>query len=74
VPEVFFAPLQLPLAVHDVALVELQVSAVLPPDVTEVGDAVKVRVGAGVTTGAATATFTVLLTVPPAPVQVRVSA
>jgi hypothetical protein len=47
VPLVGSAPLQPPEAVHAVALVELHVSIAVPPDVTLVGLAVMVAVGAG---------------------------
>jgi hypothetical protein len=46
VPEVALAPLQAPLAVQDVALVELQVSVLLAPEATVVGLALKDTVGA----------------------------
>ena len=48
VPEVALVPLQLPDAVHDVALVDAHVKTLLAPLLTEVGAAVSVTVGAGV--------------------------
>ena len=66
-PEAFFEPLQPPEAVQPVALVEDQVSCVLPPLFTVVGLAPSVAVGAG-----ADCTVTVTLCialVPPAPVH-----
>jgi hypothetical protein len=54
-PLVALAPLQPPLAVQLVALVELQVSVAALPLVTLVGDAVSVTVGGG-----AAATVTVV--------------
>ena len=48
VPAVALLPLQPPDAVHDVAFVELHVKVLLPPLLTEVGDADNVTVGAGV--------------------------
>ncbi len=59
-----FAPLQPPLAVHEVALVDVQLSVDAPPVVTEVGLAVNVSVGAG---GAVTVTVALFDTVPPSP-------
>lgn len=47
-PETDFEPLQPPDAVHEVAFVELQVSVLLPPLATLVGDADSETVGAGV--------------------------
>lgn len=47
-PEVARVPLQLPLAVHAVALVELHVKVLALPLVTDVGLAVNDTVGAGV--------------------------
>ncbi|MCC7198694.1 MAG: hypothetical protein IT483_04210 [Gammaproteobacteria bacterium] len=74
VPVVAFAPAQpaAPLvAVHDVALVDDQVSKVVPPEATDVGLADSVAVAAG---GGATDTVAVALwaVVPPMPVQLRV--
>lgn len=68
VPLVALAPLQPFEAAQLVAFVELQLSVEELPLVTDVGLAVRVTVGAG--TGAVTVTETVLLAVPPAPVQV----
>jgi hypothetical protein len=58
-------PAHPPEAVHEVAFVEVQVSVVVPPEVTEGGLAERVTVAAGATV---IATDTVAL-VPPAPVQ-----
>jgi hypothetical protein len=69
-PEVAFDPLQLPEAVHDVALVELHDSVLLPPLLTDVGEAVNETVGAGVEV--VTVTDAVRCVVPPAPVQLSV--
>jgi len=46
-PLVALAPLQPPVAVHEVALVEFHVSVDSPPLLTEVGAALKDAVGAG---------------------------
>jgi hypothetical protein len=48
VPEVDFVPVQLPEAVQDVAFVELHVSVLLDPLLTDMGDADNETVGAGV--------------------------
>src|SRR5690349_217525 len=69
-PAVALLPLQLPDAVHDVAFVELQVSVLVPPLATLVGDADSVTVGAGV--AAVTETDALFCVVPPAPVQLSV--
>ena len=66
VPLVALAPLQPPVAVQEVAFVELHVSVELPPLAMEVGAAVNVTVGSGTTMMVAVAT----LLVPPVPVQV----
>jgi hypothetical protein len=66
-PLVALAPLQPPEAVHELALVEIQVSVEAPPLATEVGFAVSVTVGADTTATLAVAT----LLVPPAPMQVN---
>jgi hypothetical protein len=66
-PLVALAPLQPPEAVQDVALVELHMSAEILPLATEVGFAVKVTVGAGITVTVAVAT----LLVPPAPLHLK---
>ncbi len=63
------APDQAPEAVHEVALVELQVSVEVPPEATLVGLAVSVTVGACVIT-VTVAECRAL--VPAGPVQVRV--
>jgi hypothetical protein len=47
-PDVATDPLQLPEALHEVALVELHVSVLLPPLLTDIGDAESETVGAGV--------------------------
>jgi hypothetical protein len=68
VPLIASAPVQPPLAVHDVAFVLDQVRVELPPEGMVVGLADSVTVGVG-------ATVTVALAgddVPPAPVQVSV--
>jgi len=67
VPLAAFAPANAPpVAVHDVALVELQVSVEDPPAATVVGFAVRVAVGGGaMVTVAVDAAL-----VPPAPVQI----
>jgi hypothetical protein len=61
-------PDQVPLAVQEVALVELQVSVEALPCTTEVGLTLMVTVGCGVVT----LRVALLLAVPPAPVQARV--
>jgi hypothetical protein len=64
------APLQLPVAVQAVALVELQVNVEAPPAVTGLGAAVSVAVGSG---GGGAVTVMVCVAaglVPPAPEQV----
>ena len=66
-PLVPLLPLQLPDAVHAVALVELHVNVELPPFAIEVGFAVSVTVGADTTVTIAVAG----LLVPPVPVQVK---
>jgi hypothetical protein len=67
-PLVDSEPDQLPLPVHDVALVEDQVSVELAPSVIEVGlnEMLTVGAGAGLTVRVAE-----LLPVPPAPVQLK---
>jgi hypothetical protein len=67
VPLVAIVPLQPPVAVHEVALVELHVSVDAAPLATEVGFAIKVTVGAGTTVTVAVAT----LLVPPVPVHIN---
>ena len=47
-PEVARVPVQLPEAVQEVAFVELQLSVLLPPLPTDIGDADSETVGAGV--------------------------
>ena len=61
-------PLHAPLAVHDVALVDDQVTVALWPTVIEVGDTAIVTVGTG--GAAATVRVAVAFALPPAPVQV----
>lgn len=72
-PDVAFEPLQLPLATHPVALVDDQLSVVVPPAAIEFGDALSVTVGAGGPNGL-TVTVTVLAATPPAPLHVIVNA
>jgi hypothetical protein len=69
-PDMSFDPLQLPDAVQELAFVELHVSVLLPPLVTDVGAADSVTVGAGV--AAVTVTDAVRCVVPPLPVQLSV--
>jgi len=64
---VSFEPVQPPEAVHDVALVELQVSVELAPLAIDVGFADSVAVGTGAMVTVADAT----VLVPPAPVHVN---
>jgi hypothetical protein len=64
---VVLVPLQPPDAVHDVALVELQVRVDVPPLAIVVGFAVSMTVGLG----AMVTVVDVALLVPPAPVQVN---
>lgn len=59
------APLQSPLAVHDVALVLVQLSVAVPPWLSADGVAVRLSVGAGVTGVTVTVAFPVA--VPPGP-------
>ena len=47
-PDVAFVPLQAPDAVQEEALVEVQVKVLAWPAVTELGEALKATVGAGV--------------------------
>ncbi len=68
-PEVVLLPLQPPLAVQEVVFAEDQVRVLDPPEVMEVGEALKFRVGAG---GAVTVTLALCVTVPPPPVHARV--
>lgn len=67
VPLVASAPLHVPLAVQDVALVEDQITVALWPMVIEVGDTAIVTVGSA---GALTVNVAVAVALPPAPVQV----
>ncbi len=67
VPLVASVPLQPPDAVHEVASVELQVSADVPPLATFVGAAVSVAVGSGAIVTVAVAAALV----PPGPVHVN---
>jgi hypothetical protein len=69
VPLLALAPLQSPLAVHDVGLlVALQLSVELPPVVTAIGLALKDTTGAG---GTLTTKDTLLESLPPTLVQDR---
>lgn len=68
VPLVALLPVQPPLAVQEVALVEDQVRVALWPETMLVGEAEKETVGAA----ALTLTVTLRVVVPPAPVQARV--
>ncbi len=67
VPLVARVPLQPPVAVHEVALVELHVKVEVPPAATAVGFAVRATVGRGLTV---IATVCVAL-VPPGPAHVK---
>jgi hypothetical protein len=69
VPLVALAPDHAPLAVHEVALVEDQVSVEAPPLATLAGVAVSVTVG---TAAPVTVTVAERLTLPPTPVQASV--
>jgi hypothetical protein len=69
VPLAVFVPLQPPDAVHDVALVELQVSVEVPPLAIRLGLAVNVAVGMGLAGVTVTVAPEAAL-VPPGPVQV----
>jgi hypothetical protein len=71
VPDTGSVPLQAPLAVQALALVDDQVSAAAAPTVTEVGLTVMVTVGAGA--AATVVTMTVAWALPPAPIQVSVN-
>jgi hypothetical protein len=66
VPLVASLPLQAPLAVHEVALVDDQVRLALEPTVIDVGDTAIVTVGAGFVT----VSVAVASAEPPLPVQV----
>jgi hypothetical protein len=68
-PLVACAPFQPPDAVHEVALVELQLRAAALPLVTLIGFALSVTAGAGVVP-VITATVVVAEPSPPAPVQI----
>ncbi len=68
VPLVAWLPDQLPEAVQEVVLVELQVSVEALPEATLVGLATRVTVGAGVVT----VTIADWAMLPPGPVQVSV--
>jgi hypothetical protein len=69
VPLVASVPLQAPLAVHDVALVDDHVSVALEPRMIGLGDTAIVTVGAA---GALTVSVAEALPLPPLPVQVKV--
>jgi hypothetical protein len=60
-------PLQSPVAVHELALLDVHDSVEVPPLVIDAGVAVNVTVGAG---GGVTVTDAVALALPPALVQV----
>jgi hypothetical protein len=60
-------PLQSPVAVHELALLDVHDSVEVPPLPIDAGVAVSVTVGAGIT-----ATDAVALPLPPTPVQVSV--
>ena len=64
-PLVALAPDQAPEAVHEVALVAVQVNVEVPPLTTVLGLALKLIVGAG----AVTETVADCVALPPAPVQ-----
>jgi hypothetical protein len=70
-PDVDFDPLQLPDAVHEVAFVLDQVNVLLPPLLTEVGEADNETVGAGVPADSETATVTFAWREPPGPEQLN---
>jgi hypothetical protein len=70
-PEVAFVPLQPPDAVHDVALVDDQLSVLLLPLLMLVGDAVNSTVSADV--ALLTVTVALAWVVPPDPVQLSVN-
>ncbi|HKW84378.1 MAG TPA: hypothetical protein VJN68_11565 [Burkholderiaceae bacterium] len=70
-PDVAFDPLQPPDAVHDVALVDDQLSVLLPPLTTDVGEAAMDTVGVGVELRIETVVLAVAV-VPPEPLQVNV--
>jgi hypothetical protein len=70
VPLVALAPVQSPLAMHDVAFVVDQVRVLVPGETTVLGAALRLTVGAA---GAGlTVTVVDWLALPPAPEQVRV--
>jgi hypothetical protein len=67
-PEAALAPDQAPDAMHDVALVAVQVTIELPPLATVLGAAERLTVGAAVVTD----TVAVWAALPPLPVQLSV--
>jgi hypothetical protein len=69
VPLAAFVPFQPPEAMHDVALVELQVSVADPPLAIGLGLAVSVAVGTGLA-GVTLTVAPVAALLPPEPVQV----
>ena len=72
-PDVDLVPLQLPVAVQVVALVDDQVSVAADPETTDAGTTASVTVGpCGSVGGGATPAVTVWTAVPPAPEQVNV--
>lgn len=72
VPLVALVPVQPPLAVHVVALVEDQVRELLPPAATDAGLVDSATVGAGGGGGGVTVTVTEAVPVPPVPEQFSV--
>lgn len=70
-PLVALAPVQSPVAAHEVALLELQFSVEVAPCKIAVGFALSASVGGGV--AGVTLTVTVCVAVPPAPVQLSVN-
>lgn len=69
-PAVPRAPVHAPEAVHEVALVDVQVSMEVPFTLTSIGEAIRLTVGAGELPFTATCALRVML--PPAPVHCRV--
>jgi hypothetical protein len=72
VPLVALAPVKSPVAAHEVALLELQLSVEAAPCRIAAGFELSASVGGGVT--GVTLTVTVCVAVPPAPVQLSVNA
>jgi len=72
VPLLASKPLQPPEAVHEAALVELQLSVEALPEATAPGEAIRLAVGTGATGTGATVTAAVTIgLVPPAPLHVK---